>query len=231
MDDSKSLLQLYSEKNFHEIERKYDIDFNDKKLLVRAFVHPSYYRDSKIDYQRLEFLGDAILELIVSDYIYNVDIDIKEGEMSKKRSKLVNEVSLLYVMNKEELTKYIIVGNSIKTFNRENASFVGDICEALIAAIYLDQGYEKAKEFVYRVILSREEKLLNAEGNVDYKTLIQEKLQQNGSIDIKYCSYKIQMNLFGSILKVNGTEIGRGTGHNKKAAEQQAAKDALKKYV
>lgn len=221
---------LYEDYKLYEIEQKYNIIFKDKELLVHAFTHTSF--DSRVDqnYERLEFLGDSILQMIMSEYMYNEEFLTREGDMSKKRSKLVNEVSLCKVMELESLHKYIMLGSSMKHNIAKKGAFVADIYEAFIAAIYIDQGYDVVKKFIYDTLISRTDYLLNIEENIDYKTSLQELLQQNGDIIIKYITEKND-DVFNSTVQVNGVNVGVGTGINKKLAEQQAAKSAMKKEV
>lgn len=219
---------LYEDYKLYEIEQKYNIIFKDKELLVHAFTHTSF--DSRVNqnYERLEFLGDSILQMIMSEYMYNEEFLTREGVMSKKRSKLVNETSLWEVMELESLNKYIILGPAMKHNIAKKGAFVADIYEAFVAAIYIDQGYDVVKKFIYNTLLGRIDYLLNIEENIDYKTSLQELLQQNGDISIKYITEKND-DVFNSIVQVNGVNIGVGTGINKKLAEQQAAKSAIQK--
>ena len=219
---------LYEVYKLYEIEQKYNIIFKDKDLLVHAFTHTSF--DSRVNqnYERLEFLGDSILQMIMSEYMYNEEFLTREGVMSKKRSKLVNETSLLEVMELESLNKYIILGPTMKHNIAKKGAFVADIYEAFVAAIYIDQGYNVVKKFIYNTLIGRIDYLLNIEENIDYKTSLQELLQQNGDISIKYITEKND-DVFNSIVQVNGVNIGVGTGINKKLAEQQAAKSAIQK--
>lgn len=222
---------LYNEYNFLSLEKKYNLFFDDKDLLVRAFTHTSYTGDVNGNYERLEFLGDAVLQIIVSDYMYRHDHDEREGVMSKQRAKLVNEVSLNYVMEQEDLVKYIVIGQSMKGIKTPKSSYIADIYEAFVASIYLDQGYEKANEFVHNTIIKRRNEIIKIDENNDYKTELQEILQQNGSIQIKYTSDKVSDQLFAARVEVDGVVLGIGQGNSKKAAEQQAAKEAISKHV
>ncbi len=223
--------ETYKEKHFYEIEKKYNLKFDDKELLVKAFTHGSFNLYDFENYQRLEFLGDAVLQMVVSDYMYRNQTDIDEGGMSKERGALVSEHSLAFVVKKENLDKYILYGKSIKKEQIENTtSYVADIYEALVAAIYLDQGYLKAERFIKETLINCKDKILDQDILKDYKTLLQEKLQVNGNINLKYDS-KSAEDGFRAIVKLEGTEIGQGFGKTKKLAEQQAAKKALKNMV
>ena len=220
---------IYNKYNFLKLEKKFDLYFEDKELLITAFTHTSEASEINMNYQRMEFLGDAVLQLIVSDHLYRNNSLQKEGVMSKVRAILVSEKSLLKIMEMENIDQYIIVGNSIiKDTNQEQKkSYIADIYESFVAAIYLDQGFEKASEFVEKTLLSRKKELIAAEEVQDYKTQLQEILQKNGAIEIKYETIKKEQNLFTSNVVVSGSNIGKGNGNNKKEAEQNAAKSAL----
>lgn len=230
-NEEVEIMELYKKKHFDRLEKKYDLHFEDKELLVRAFIHPSFSGDIINNYERLEFLGDAVLQILSSDYIYRNKEIASEGTLSKTRVKLVNEKALLLVMNEEEIVDYAIVGKSIKEYDKHTASFIADMYEALLGAIYLDKGLSVAQEFFNKTIISRYAKLQALTTNKDNKTMLQEILQQNGAVKIKYVTKKVDVNSFDSMVSVNGIEIGRGSGPNKKEAEQHAAKHALERYV
>lgn len=225
------MLQLYKKYRFHEIEEKYNFNFDDKELLIKAFTHGSFNNDLIGNYQRLEFLGDAVLQMIVSDYMYRFYSKKSEGDMSKERGALVSEYSLAYIIRKEKLDKYILFGNSLKKNEVQNTtSYVSDIYESFVAAIYLDFGYNKAEEFVKTTLIERKDEILEQDHLKDYKTELQEELQVNGAIEIKYISLPKE-NIFTSEVYLEGIKIGDGVGKTKKQAEQQAAKDALENRV
>lgn len=225
-----SYKQLYNQYNFKELEKRYNIFFEDKELIVRAFTHTSFVCNVDKNYERLEFLGDSVLQMVVTDYLYR-NLHLREGEMSKYRSKLVNEVSLTKIMEEEGLTKYIIVGDSVKGLTHEKAAYVADMYESMVASIYLDQGYEVASEFIKKTLLSREKELITNEDNQDYKTNLQEILQKNGTIKIEYKTKQVDEGLFRSVVCVDDIQIGKGEGSSKKNAEQKAAREAMKLYV
>ncbi len=225
-----SYKQLYNQYNFKELEKRYNIFFEDKELIVRAFTHTSFICNVDKNYERLEFLGDSVLQMVVTDYLYR-NLHLREGEMSKYRSKLVNEISLTKIMEEEGLTKYIIVGDSVKGLTHEKASYVADMYESMVASIYLDQGYEVASNFIKKTLLSREKELITNEDNQDYKTNLQEILQKNGTIKIEYKTKQVDEGLFRSVVCVDDIQIGKGEGSSKKNAEQKAAREAMKLYV
>ena len=224
---------LYEKYCFINLEKKYNLFFDDKDLLVKAFTHSSFKSENNENYERLEFLGDAILEMMVSDFFYREFSNKPEGIMSKERSRLVNENSLFKVMELEELEQYIITGLSIikdDSFLKKKPAYVADIYEAFIAAIYLDQGIEKTQEFIKKTLLNRYELLINIEESQDYKTKLQEILQKEKIVEIKYETKTIDKNDFFSEVYVDNIKIGSGRGYTKKNAEQNAAKEALNIY-
>lgn len=223
--------QLYSEYNFHEIEDKFNLQFEDKELLVKAFVHPSYNFEPNGNYQRLEFLGDSILQLVVSDYYYRQFPDQKEGDMTKQRAIVVNESSLAFVIKKYALEKYLVLGKSILSDNVElSDSYVADVYESFLAAIYLDFGMEVVTDFVKKTLIPEIDYLLCFEHNQDFKTQLQEIVQKNGAVKIIYSAEKVGNDFVADVL-LEGIKIGSGTGKNKKAAEQAAAKSAIENMV
>lgn len=218
---------IYVSGNFDLIEEKYGIIFNDKDLLVKAFVHPSLFAEKNENYQRLEFLGDSVLQMVVSDWMYITRPEQKEGQMSKERAILVSEFSLAYLIKQEGLEKYLQLGKSILKDNVElSNSYVSDVYESFVAAIYLDQGYNEAKRFIENTLIANVDSLMNQDVAKDYKTNLQEELQVNGTINIRYETKKLE-DEFESRVFLENVEIGCGKGKTKKAAEQQAAKHAL----
>lgn len=223
--------RLYSEYNFQELEKKFDLIFDDKELLVKAFIHPSYNFDVNSNYQRLEFLGDSILQLVVSDYYYRKFPNQKEGEMTKQRAIVVNESSLAYVIKKHDIQKYLILGKSILSDNLElSDSYVADIYESLLAAIYLDFSMDEVTKFVDKTLIPEFEYLLSFEHNQDFKTKLQEIVQKNGAVKIEYQAEKHNAEFLAEVF-LEGIKIGAGVGRNKKAAEQNAAKNAIENMV
>ncbi len=223
--------KYYFEKNFNEIEKKYNITFEDKDLLVKAFVHPSLFAEKNDNYQRLEFLGDSILQMVISDYMYRTRPNQKEGQMSKERAILVSEFSLAFLIKKEGLEKYLLLGKSILRDNVElSNSYVSDVYESFVAALYLDRGYAVAEEFIKNTLIKNYDLLMDQDVAKDYKTALQEELQVNGSINIKYNTYRNNKE-FRSDVYLEDAKIGTGYGKTKKAAEQQAAKTALNSKV
>lgn len=216
------------------LEENLKYSFKNKKLLINALTHSSYAneaRDGISSNERLEFLGDSVLSIIVSEYIYKKFCNLPEGELTKIRAALVCEKSLCGFSRELELGKYLRLGHGEeKGGGRERDSILADAFEAVLAAIYLDGGFEKAKAHVMRFITD-ELKHTEAEVFKDYKTALQEIIQRNPEESVTYIltgeSGPDHDKLFTVEVKLNSNTIGRGSGRNKKQAEQAAAKEAL----
>jgi ribonuclease III len=218
------------------IEKKIGYTFNDADLLVKAMTHSSYAneRKNKVDYnnERLEFLGDSVLSLIVSQYLFENNPDKKEGDLTKARAKLVCELTLSKCSRKISLGEFIILGKGEEmTGGRERNSILADAFEALIAAIYLDGGYDKAKAFVLSRIVEYVDDALEGRIIQDYKTYLQEVIQvkKGNQLDYKLVgtSGPDHCKEFFVEVILNDSVIGTGIGKSKKDAEQEAAKSAL----
>ena len=210
--------------------------FRNKKLLKQALTHSSYANEKKLGKlgcnERLEFLGDAVLELVSSDVLYAKFPKIPEGELTKKRASLVCEPSLAYCARQFDLPKYLLLGRGEDmTGGRMRDSIVSDATEALLGAIYLDGGFEKAREFVLKFILNDME---HKQLFYDSKTILQELVQEKGRQTVEYVLTKEtgpeHNKQFSVDVLINGTPAGSGTGHTKKAAEQAAAYQAIRGY-
>lgn len=218
-----------------QLEQTIGYTFRNKKLLRQALTHSSYANEKKLGKlgcnERLEFLGDAVLELISSDVLYTRFPKIPEGELTKKRASLVCEPSLAYCARQFDLPKYLFLGKGEDmTGGRMRDSIVSDATEALLGAIYLDGGFEKAREFVLRFILNDME---HQQLFYDSKTILQELVQEKGKQAVEYVltgeSGPDHNKQFSVEVQVNGKTAGTGTGHTKKAAEQAAAYQAIRK--
>lgn len=214
-----------------QIEKKIGYEFKDKKLLDRALTHSSYANENGIglDNERLEFLGDSVLGFITAEFLFEHYKDEQEGDLTKKRAYAVCEKTLF------SYAKEIDLGNALKLSRgeerqggRKRASIVSDAFEALIAAIYLDGGIGNAKRFVLPFIEKASE---NAPAFRDYKSMLQEILQQNQSEQYEYVLVDEKgpdhAKEFVVEIHMNSNVIGRGVGSSKKRAEQEAAKSAL----
>ena len=221
------------------LEKKIEYVFKEKALLKAAVTHKSYAyekgeKDASNYNERLEFLGDAILEHIVSIKLFNIKPLLKEGIMSKKRAEIVCEDSLSKVVREYGLAKYILLGKcEITTGGNNKNAILADMFEALLGAIYIDGGFNKAEEVCLKLLDKTIQDILNEEESMDYKTRLQELLQKNGSVRIEYKLDKEigkdHSKLFFSSVFFEGDKIGEGKGKTKKASEQEAAKEALKK--
>ncbi|MFH0384756.1 ribonuclease III [Streptococcus sp. A18] len=213
----------------------YEIDFSDLNLLETAFTHTSYaneHRLLKISHnERLEFLGDAVLQLIISKYLYKKYPDFPEGEMSKLRSTFVREESLAGFSRACGFDKFLRLGKGEeKSGGRNRDTILGDAFEAFLGALLLDKGEKTVEEFLHKVMIPRLE-VGNFERVTDYKTTLQELLQVNGEIVISYQvvaeSGPAHDKTFEVEVSADGRVVGRGAGRSKKLAEQAAAKNAV----
>ncbi|MDO4337087.1 MAG: ribonuclease III [Eubacteriales bacterium] len=209
--------------------------FTDKKLLEQALTHSSYANEKKLGKlgcnERLEFLGDAVLELISSDFLFARFPDLPEGELTKKRASLVCEPSLAYCAREFGLPKYLLLGKGEDmTGGRNRDSIVSDATEALLGAIYLDGGFASAKEFVQNFILNDIE---HKQLFFDSKTILQEIVQEDGAKTVEYQLLREEGpdhdKKFTVNVVISGKVMGTGVGHTKKAAEQAAAYKAIRK--
>lgn len=217
-----------------ELEKKLGYTFKDKSLLFNALSHSSYaneVRGGVTSNERLEFLGDSVLSLIVSEYIFSKFSDKPEGELTKLRASLVCEKSLCAFSKELDLGRFLQLGKGEdKGGGRERPSILADAFEAVLAAIYLDGGMDIAKKHVMRFILKE---LEHKDDDVfkDYKTALQEIIQRNPEESVSY----ILTDEFGPDhdkqftveVHLNSNTIGKGIGKSKKQAEQMAAKQAL----
>ncbi len=211
--------------------------FNDIGLLKQAMTHSSYANEHKMriveNNERLEFLGDAILNLVVSQYLYKKYPNHPEGELTKIRAKVVCESSLAYAATKIQVGKYLLLGKGEEaTGGRNRESILADAAEAIVGAIYMDSDFETTNS----ILLSNFELDIVyavAKGDlfIDYKTELQEVIQKNVKSSLEYVVIKEEGpdhdKRFYMNVVVNDETIGTGRGRNKKEAEQMAAKEAL----
>lgn len=206
--------------------------FNNIGLLKNALTHSSYANEKKTgnykDNERLEFLGDAVLELTSSEFIYTGNPDMNEGKMTRLRASIVCEPTLAMCARQIHLQEYIMLGKGEDlTGGRTRNSIISDALEALIGAIYLDGGFANAKEFIHRFVLND---LENKQLFYDSKTILQEVVQAHG-LEVEYELTGEEGpehdKKFHVIAKAGDLFVVKGTGHTKKAAQQQAAYNAL----
>lgn len=216
------------------VEEKIGYTFKNVKLLKTALTHSSYANECKKESnERLEFLGDSVLSIIISDYIFRKLKDTDEGRLSKYRATLVCEHSLNEVAKKISLNKLIRLGKGEEmTGGRERPSIVSDAFEAVIAAIYLDGGIETAKKWVINLMQDSIDDVIMGYGYTDYKTMLQEALQKGDSGKVTYRTVletgQDHNKTFEVEVLVDNVPQNRGKGHNKKEAEQNAAHTALR---
>ena len=218
-----------------EFFNNYNIEINNEKLIIEAFTHSSYANEHNFkinNNERLEFLGDAILQFWISDQLYNMKKKEKEGQMTLIRSKLVCEEALASYSRKLKLNRFLRLGlGEKKTGGLDRDSILADMFEAVLGAIYLDSNFENVDKFLKLVI-----NVEDIDGNSkDYKSLLQEYIQSDTRETISYEVVSINGTnnnpIFEIVVKVDGIIMGKGVGSSKKKAEQNAACEALKKVV
>lgn len=226
-------------KHFEPLQKDLNYFFKDEGLLITALTHSSYANENKLGVEgyneRLEFLGDTILSLIVSQYLYKKYPNYPEGELTKIRAKVVCESSLAKAAEKISLGKYLLLGKGEEsTGGRTRESILADASEAITGAIYIDSDFET----VNVLMLERfEEDIVQAVNNgnlfIDYKTQLQEIMQKENKTRLEYIVFEEEgpdhNKVFFMNVIINERILGTGSGKNKKDAEQSSAKDALKK--
>lgn len=222
-----------------QLADQFAIVFSDVTLLETAFTHTSYaneHRLLKISHnERLEFLGDAVLQLIISEYLYQTYPNKPEGDLSKLRSMIVREESLASFARDCQFNRFLRLGKGEeKSGGRDRDTILGDAFEAFLGALLLDRGVEAVQSFLYAVVIPKVE-AGTFEQVKDYKTQLQEILQVNGDVDIVYQVIDeygpAHAKEFIVAVFLDGKEIGKGDGRSKKLAEQKAAENALEKGV
>ena len=221
--------------NIDDLQNSIGYSFKDEKLLVTALTHKSYIVNAletgDVNNERLEYLGDAVLELVTSDFLYKNYKQMSEGEMTKLRASLVCEPALAIDAREIDLQDFIFLGKGEEnTGGRNRDSIVSDAFEALIGAIYLDGGMDEATKFICSFVLNDIE---HKQKFYDSKTTLQEMVDAtnlgNLSYEIVKESGPDHNKVFDAVVKLNDEVIGSGTGQTKKHAEQNAAVDALNK--
>ena len=216
-----------------KLENSIGYEFKNKQLIQTALTHKSYAHEYQVQsYEKLEFLGDSILEFISSEYIYSNFPNLTEGEMTKVRATVVCEDSLSQIAKLHNFSDFLNLGKSEKlSVSNTRTAILEDTVEAVIAAIYLDGGIEQAKKFVVENLKNAIQYATKHVGIKDYKTVLQEKLQVNGDVKIEYITIGEKgpdhNKLFEAEVRYEGRALARGVGKSKKAAEMQAAKKAL----
>lgn len=218
-----------------QLQNKLELVFHNKQLLKQAFTHASYVNEHRFsqqeDNERLEFLGDAVLELTVSEHLYTIFPDRPEGELTKLRAAIVCEPSLVKFAESLDFGKYVLLGKGEElTGGRTRPALLADVFESFIGALYLDQGLNTVQQFLHRYIFSQ----LVMDGKLqstDFKTELQELTQHHNMGVLEYRIVEergpAHEREFVSEVYMEGRALGRGTGRSKKEAEQQAAAAAL----
>lgn len=221
--------------NISEVEECIGVSFNETSVLKTALTHSSYanqHKDEEYN-ERFEFLGDSILQLCITEYLFLNYKNKSEGELTKIRSLIVCENSLYEIGKKLNLGYFIRMSKGEElTGGRERVSIIADSVEALLAAIYLDKGLEFAKDYILGHFREIIEKAINNDIILDYKTKLQEEMQKSGEVSIVYELLKYEgpphRRKFYTSVIVQDRELGTGEGYSKKESEQNAAKQALK---
>jgi ribonuclease-3 len=223
-------------KNFKEFEEIIGINFANKDLLKQAFTHRSYlneHKDSEIVHnERLEFLGDAVLELIVTEYLYNKYIDENEGDLTSYRAALVNADTMSKAASKIKMNDFLLLSKGeAKDTGRARQIILANTIEALIGAIFLDQGYETAKYFISKNIFHLIDNIVAEKAWMDAKSNFQEAAQENENVTPSYKTIKEEGpdhdKIFTVGVYLDKELISIGMGKSKQEAEQEAAKTAL----
>ena len=223
------------EKKLKELEKKFGYVLRDFTLLKTAMMHSSYTNERHLEKyrcnERLEFLGDAVLELVSSEFLFRESPKVSEGELTKTRASMVCEPSLAMCARDIGLGDYLLLGKGEEaTGGRKRDSITSDAMEALIGAIYLDGGFTSAKEFIHRFVLTdlEDKKLF-----YDSKTILQELVQADSNREITYRLVGEEgpdhNKSFSVEVLIGGKSYGAGCGRTKKGAEQQAAYEAILK--
>lgn len=219
------------------LQKNIGVSFTDQKLLKQAFVHRSYLNESKEfpqSNERLEFLGDAVLSFVTSQYLFRTYPQYPEGTLTNVRSTLVKTTSLAITGVELHLGQLLLLSRGEESSGgRTNQSLLADSFEALLGAIFLDQGIEIAKQFVEKVLLFKTEDIIKNKSYVDYKSLLQELVQEETKISPTYTVIKSEgpdhNKVFYVEVMMGETPLAQGKGKSKQEAEQDAATKALEK--
>lgn len=235
-------MKNYSRENLIDkiagLEKRINYLFKNKDNLICALTHSSFANENKhnnfVSNERLEFLGDAVLNVIISEKIFTQYSDLTEGEMTKARSAIVCETSLVNCANEIGISQYLLLGKGEElTGGRQRHSILADAFEAVIGAIYIDGGFESARKFIEDTMSSIIEDAIKGYSFQDYKTQLQEKVQSRGNDKITYELIEEKGpdhdKTFITQVKINDKVMGIGKGKTKKEAEQHAAFLALEK--
>jgi ribonuclease III len=221
-----------------ELEKELNYSFRNKETLRNALIHKSYNEGLKKglpDNEKLEFLGDSVINLVITDYLYKNFLDLNEGDLSKLKAHLVSTNSLFDISVSLKLSDYVFLGKGEeKNSGRANKKINASLLEAVVGAVYLDSNYKVTSGLVIGYFNSFLEKFTNGEGKInDYKSELQEVVQREKNFLPYYKivdeSDKPPNTIFTTAVYIENNEIARGTGKNKRESEQDAAHNALKK--
>lgn len=222
--------------DFSEFEQKIGITFKDKALLKRAFTHRSYLNENKQaglrHNERLEFLGDAVLELAVTHFLFTQYPNKAEGELTAYRAALVNTIMLSEIAQSLDVDSFLLLSRGeMKDDGRARQYIWANTMEAIIGAVYMDQGYEVVEAFILKYVTPRIEQVLKDRAWIDAKSLFQEKSQEHESVTPTYETVKEEgpdhAKHFTVGVLLNKKQVGKGSGNSKQEAEQDAARNAL----
>lgn len=219
--------------NLEQAEKNIGYKFKNIELLKTAFTHTSYAYENRVESnEKLEFLGDSILEFVSSEYIYKNYEHLKEGEMTKVRATVVCEQSLYKIAKLHDFSDFLYLGNSEKkTGGNKRPAILADSVEAVIAAMFLDGGIEPVKTFIIENLKEEIEVASRHVGDKDYKTVLQEKLQIHGEVKIEYKTLSEKGPDHDKTFEVqvlcNGKVLALGKGKSKKLAQMEAARKAI----
>lgn len=221
--------------DFEQLQRKLSIEFKDVSLLYNAFTHSSYVNEHRrkkyTDNERLEFLGDAVLELGVSKFLYMTEPLMSEGELTKLRAAIVCEPALVSFANELEFGRYVLLGKGEEqTGGRTRPALLADVFEAFVGALYTDQGMEVVTAFLEKVVFPKVTG--GAFSHVmDYKSRLQEIIQQTNTGQLHYEVIEekgpAHAKEFMTVVRLDEKLLGTGKGRSKKEAEQEAARHAI----
>ena len=228
-------------KSFEGLEKKIGYKFKNEQYLIEALTHSSYAHEEKLRHverrcnERLEFLGDSVLSITASEYLFSNYKDVDEGELTRMRAEIVCERALAGFANEISLGDYLYLGvGEEKNHGRQSKSILSDAFEALLAAIYLDSGEERAetvRNYLLPFLKAELERLKSSGQGNDSKTLLQQFIQQDSSAKLEYVTVSEKgpdhAKTFEVEVKMGNNVIGRGEGRTKKEAEQNAAREAL----
>lgn len=219
------------------IEELLGVTFNDKELLRRALTHRSYAYEHSLPpghtYERLEFLGDAVLDVVISEYLYRRHAELDEGDLTRIRSYLVNMNSLAEAARSVGLGGHLFLSRDERADGGEDkSSIIADALEALIGAVYLDRGLEEAERVCLRIFGDKLERAVAGKLDYDYKSQLQELLVKEKGVLPRYRLREEgpdHRKVFYATVFAGDKRLGRGSGSSKKEAEQEAAREALQK--